>query len=476
MIFSPLKDSAVYKRLFRHTVNFGLGSALPKAINFFLIPLYTAFLNPTDFGVVELCMSLGAFTLILMRCGVPGSVTRYYFEHRDDENDIKDYVTTVFYFLIGSSLVIGVIVGVILWFFGQQLTPGLIFYPFIALVLLNSALSANSDLQKRLLQAREQSRYMAFLNVAFSFLTILLSVTFVVFLRMAALGMVLAQAITTLVFFVQAQSYLRSDLRGRFRPDFLRSSVKYGMGILPHHLFTALTPLIAKSLLASTSSMVALGVYAVALKLTLPLEVLYRSFNQGFQPVYFDIRKQLEKGTAKKYELPKLFERIWLLAVIAFSAVVLVGPWFIVEFIPSTYYDAVPIVPIIAIGFLGEVLYALHVGDLYYSKRTSSVPIITALGLMVNLGFTYMVVDEWGPKGVAWGAAIGYLTWAVVSFIFSRKAIGIYRLSFVISLIVVCLVYYLNTVVPLDHLLHRMLILAGASAFSLSFIFAKNRA
>jgi O-antigen/teichoic acid export membrane protein len=466
---------SISKRIVKHTVNFGLGNALPRAINLLLIPIYTIFLTPEDFGIVELTTSLGGFLVILMRFGVPGSVSRYYFEYRDNEQDVRDYATTVYYFLMASSVVVALIAGILLYYFRANITPGLPFYPFIVLAIINSGLSSNSDLQKRLLQAREQSRYMALLNIGFSLFTILLTVTFVVFLRMAALGIVLAQVVTSFAFFFQAQYYLRSDLRGRFRLGLLYSSLKYGVGILPHHLFAALTPLIAKALLVSSSSLVALGLYSVALKLTLPLEVLYRSFSQGFQPVYFDVRKQLEKGTAKENELPKLFQRIWLLAVACFSGVVLLGPLVMVKFIPSAYHDAVPLVPIIAIGFLGEVLYLLHVSDLYYTKRTGSVPIITALGLMVNLGFTYAVVDEWGAKGVALGAALGYVTWAAISFVLSRNVIEIYGLSFFVSLLIGGVVYFLNSVVPFEHLAYRLLSLIGVCLLLAFLNFAKSR-
>lgn len=408
---------------------------MPKVISFLLIPLYTIYLTPEDFGIAELCASMGAFMVILMRLGVPGSVTRFYFDFEDKREDVRDYVTTVYYFLFGASAFIGVVGGVLLWWFQPALTPGVLFYPFIVLVLINNFFSTNSDLQKRLLQAREQSRYMAGINVAVSLVSIGLTVLLVVYFQLGALGMVLAQALSTFVFFIQAQLYLRNELGGKFRRDFLKASLKYGRGLLPHHLFAALAPLLAKSILAGTHSIAALGIYALALKLTLPLDVLYNSFNQGFQPVYFKTRKQIDAGEVQPGELTTLFSKIWIVAVGVYSVLVLMAPWFIVVFIPVRYHDAIPLIPVIGLGFLGQVLYMLQSSDLYYSKRTSVIPLITGLGLMVNLSIAYFTVKQFGATGVAWASSLGFITWAVVSYRLSRTVVPIFKFSFFIPII-----------------------------------------
>src|SRR5690606_1488915 len=130
-------------------------------------------------------------------------------------------------------------------------------------------------------------------------------------------------------------------------------------------------------------------IYGVALKLTLPLDVLFNSFNQGFQPVYFSIRKRMEADQIPSVTLPELFLRIWLAGVVCFAVVVLMGPWFVATFIQEAYHGSIPLMRIIAVGFLFHLLYLLQVSDLYYSKRTFSIPLITGTGLVVNLAFVY---------------------------------------------------------------------------------------
>lgn len=409
--------------------------------------------------MVELCSTLGAFIVLLMRMGVPGSVTRFYFDFEHDKDQVRNYITTVYYFLMAASVIIAGGVGVVFWFWGEALTPGLLFYPFIVLVLLNNFFSTNADLQKRLLQAREQSRYMAVLNVIVSFISIGLTLLFVVYYGLGAIGMVMAQVITSFVFFIQAQFYLRSDLGGVFNIGYLKSSVRYGAGLLPHHLFAAFAPLLAKVLLAGTHSLTALGVYALALKLTLPLDVLYNSFNQGFQPVYFKTRKQIEAGEVSKKELIVLFQKILLIAVGIYSALVLLSPWFIIRFIPDRFHESIPLIPIIGIGFLGQVMYMLQVSDLFYSKRTSVIPLITGAGMVVNITVAYFLVKQFGAIGVGWASTLGFITWALVSFILSNKLHLYFSTRSYFSLLIPVVIYHINFHIAYENLILRTLVI-----------------
>ena len=98
--------SALGKRLIGGTLNYGLGSILPQVVSFLLLPVYTSYLTPADYGMLELLGAFGAILIVLMRFGVPGAVTRFYFDHREGES-LRDYVTTVNRFLWTSSLLVG---------------------------------------------------------------------------------------------------------------------------------------------------------------------------------------------------------------------------------------------------------------------------------------------------------------------------------------------------------------------------------
>ena len=89
----------LWKRLTGATLNYGLGSLLPQVLSFLLVPVFTAFLTPGDYGLLELAASLATVLVILMRLGMPGALTRYYFEYREGEA-LRNYVTSLAWFTI----------------------------------------------------------------------------------------------------------------------------------------------------------------------------------------------------------------------------------------------------------------------------------------------------------------------------------------------------------------------------------------
>ena len=82
-------------------MNYGLGQVIPKVVGFLLLPVYTAFLSPEDFGMVDLTMTVGAFALSGMRLGLPGAIAVFYFEYVGKGKD-QVYISTLY---IGTALI-----------------------------------------------------------------------------------------------------------------------------------------------------------------------------------------------------------------------------------------------------------------------------------------------------------------------------------------------------------------------------------
>jgi glycosyltransferase involved in cell wall biosynthesis len=65
-------------RLVKHTGIYGLGTILSRSVGFLLIPLYTRFLTPADYGVLELLDLTMFFSGIFCMMGISAAVFRFY--------------------------------------------------------------------------------------------------------------------------------------------------------------------------------------------------------------------------------------------------------------------------------------------------------------------------------------------------------------------------------------------------------------
>ncbi len=88
----------------RHGAVYGLGSVLAKGIGFFMLPLYTHYLNPADYGVLEILdLSMSLFGMFL-GMGMISALLRCYTGAHSVEQKRK-IVSTGLLFVIVTGLV-----------------------------------------------------------------------------------------------------------------------------------------------------------------------------------------------------------------------------------------------------------------------------------------------------------------------------------------------------------------------------------
>ena len=87
MGLSLLKES---KFLAKHTLIYSLGNFMQRIISLLLLPVYTRFLTPYDYGVKELVGLSTDVIGILLATAISGAIYRFYFEYKDvkDRNEV----------------------------------------------------------------------------------------------------------------------------------------------------------------------------------------------------------------------------------------------------------------------------------------------------------------------------------------------------------------------------------------------------
>ncbi len=412
------------RRLIGGTFNYGLGQSLPQLVRLFLLPVFTRVLTLGEYGLIDLSNTFGGFVSTPMKMGVPGAVTRYYFDYPEGPS-LKDYVTTVALFLFWCSLLVGGVTLAVFPWIGHWI-PGLPLFPFAVLAVLSMFFYANQELQGRLVQAREQSGYAARLNIGRASISISLAVLFVLGLHWGAVGMLSAEVASYGALMLIAAFYLRPELSGTFRMPMLRSSLSYGMAMLPGDFVGTLTPLVTRSLLSGVKSLADLGLLTTAGKFMQPLTILSAAFQMAYNPIYFSVRKQIDAGLAGLERLAETARNVWATAVGAAIGAALLGPPLIRLVLPASYHPAAALLPIMVVGFLGATIYNLTgAPEVYYSKHTGWVPVIAYGAAAMNIAISVLTVNRLGPAGIAWGTSAQLVTTAVLGSVISARLVKI---------------------------------------------------
>jgi IMP dehydrogenase len=86
----PSKQGSVYRDLVKHSSVYGAGLALSRVASVLLLPFYTRFLTPADYGIIALVDLTSAIVSHLAAGGVHLAVMRFHFEprYRDRQHDL----------------------------------------------------------------------------------------------------------------------------------------------------------------------------------------------------------------------------------------------------------------------------------------------------------------------------------------------------------------------------------------------------
>src|SRR5919197_2987111 len=90
------------KELLRHSAIYGLGSIVARAIAVLLLPLYTRYLTPGDYGLIETLVALSAVLTALLAQGMKSAFFRFYFDAAEEARRLL-VVRTAFWYVFAAS-------------------------------------------------------------------------------------------------------------------------------------------------------------------------------------------------------------------------------------------------------------------------------------------------------------------------------------------------------------------------------------
>ena len=116
--------------LVKNTSLYTLGNIIPKIAGFFLLPIYTAYLSPSDYGIVQSMQVLSAILTLLFTLSIDRAVYRLYFDFKD-----KASRTTYLSTIVISLFVISLVMLALLFLFQSSIAliySSISFYPYYA--------------------------------------------------------------------------------------------------------------------------------------------------------------------------------------------------------------------------------------------------------------------------------------------------------------------------------------------------------
>ena len=405
--------SGYLRRLASTGAAYTAASIFSKLIAVALLPVYTRFLSPADYGAAEVMFAAVVAISIVIRLGVVEALLRFYY--KTDEVPAK-VVATSFSALFWA----GTVSAIVLMPFAAQISDLLLGTTETGLARIAIAGLWVLTLSEYLLTIfRLDERAKAFFTVTMLsvILTIPTTLVLVVGFDLGAEGLLLGSYATGAVIVCGLIVYHRKRLS--LVPDvpLLRRMMRFGLPTMPAELSLYSLSFIDRIIIARSLGLAEAGLYSLAIKVAQSVNVLVRGFQLAFPPLAYSIRDDDEAARAYSAVVT------WFVVIMSFviTGIWLTAPWIIRIFAAPEYFGAVDAVGPVAAG---TALYALYMVLLVVLGRTGRTEFnfpATLAGVGSNIGLNLLLVPVWGIVGAAVSLVASYMVVLVLMYAFTQR-------------------------------------------------------
>jgi O-antigen/teichoic acid export membrane protein len=407
------------KRLVTTGAAYQFGDILAKALALLTLPLYTRHLAPSAYGAAETLLTAVILSSILLRVGVGEAFVRFYFDDEDEERRARIARTATA--TVAWTTTLAVLIAVP--FAGELSELILGFHDPILLDCALLGLWAFTNLEMAYAQLRvdERSRTYVIASGANVGMTVLFTISLVVFADQGARGLLLGNFAASGLVVLGLWWVLRKRVSLRVRFADLGAMLRFGLPTVPADASVYALQVADRLYLFRVYSTTAAGQYAIAIKLATVVFVAVRGFQYAWPPLAYSVESDEEAG-----RLYALVSTYYALATgVVVCGVALLGRWMVRLLAEPRYFDAYKALPWLALGWALYGLYLVFVAISGRARVTSRNLPAAAAGLIVNVVLLLVLVPHSGAGlGIA-GAGIAlcgaYSAMLIVMYTLTRK-------------------------------------------------------
>jgi len=440
-----------FKRLSKQTIIYGLGDAVIKAINFFLIPLYTRLLTKEQVGDIALLNYVELILILVLSLGLNSAVLKVFHDYKTAAEK-RSVFSTAFIFTAFIALIILTIL-----FFNVEILSTIIFRStkgaiFLKFIIGSSLFNIFRLLALSYYRALEKPLYYSILNILHFITLVGLNIYHVLVLKQAVLGVVKSSLYTSIFLFAIVTIIVFSKIGLSFSREILNQLLEFGLPIMPGTVANWMLTISDRYLLNWFSDTAEVGLYDIAYKFGMIINmVLVMPFRTAWLPFVFSIQKREEANKIYSGALTYFL----LIATFLFLFLALFAREIIIVVSTPDYLPGVKAIPLIALAYIFFGLYYIVDIGILLKVKTIYYTIITGIGAAVNIGLNLLLIPKYGMMAAAINSTIAYFLLFILMLIISKKFYSVaYEKLRILKIISIGMtIYLIGTLISFDSII-----------------------
>lgn len=406
------------RRLVTTGAAYTASSIVAKVIALALLPLYTRFLTPADYGAAEVLLAAVIILSIFVRLGIIEALLRFYHRFQGSERDRA--VKTSFTFLLATTT----LGAAIAWQFAGPLSELLLGEreeQLMQITIFGLWVFTNYELLLALFRLDERARSYFLSSVSNVLLTVCLTVWLVVVEGQKAKGLLLGNFLGSAVLYIVLLYVQRRRLGLTVDRSLLKPMLRFGVPTMPAELSLFSLFFIDRVILSRSAGVAAAGLYSIAVKFSQVVTVLVRAFQLAWPPLAYSIRD--DDQARRAFSL--IVTYYVLLCGWFVTGLALLSRWMLRLLVDERFFPAYKAMPLVATGVVLYGLYLVLVVVMGRVGKTGFNFPVTALAAVVNIGLNLLLVPRYEIVGAGVALGLSYLVMLAVMYAISRRYFAI---------------------------------------------------
>jgi O-antigen/teichoic acid export membrane protein len=406
-----------FKQTLKHASVYCFVSVLQKGVGLFMIPVYTHYLTPSDYGTLEL---LDLFMLVshtILGMGLGAALVRFY-HAAESEREQNEVVSTALFSTILFAGFFLLVCQSSAEFIAQLILKDPDSAFFIKIISVSLFFQIILAIPENILIAKKKTLVFSKINVVTFLLYLTLNILFIAVLQFGVLGMLysmlISKTLNTLILFIST----RDSYIFKFSSSKMTQMASFGLPLIPSSLCMLVLHYSDRFFLQHFHNLDELGIYSLGYKFGMIISML---INQPLNYIWSPQRYEIAKEKNAPEAFGKIITYVWLILAFVGLGISIFSHEIITIMAPVEYERSSGLIALIVGAYILFGLSSFSAVGFFIQYKTRYDAMLKFITALANIVLNYFLVKNYGMYGAAVSTFLTFLIYAALNFYVSQK-------------------------------------------------------
>lgn len=404
------------KELAKNTLIITIGKISTQFISFFLIPLYTTYLDTADYGTVDLINTYISLFVPIVTLQLEQAIFRFLIDARKDEEQKKVIISNIFRVIIIHSIIF-LILGIVL--------SNFIILDYKYFLIINVIVCMVSSLNLQIARGLGETKVYTYGSMMTGLISVTLNVLLIAVIKMNAEGILISNCIANIICNIylfkklKLNNYIKT--KSKKNPKMIKSMYKYSLPLIPNSISWWIINVSDRTIISLILGLSYNGIYSISNKFSNIYILIYNLFNLSWtESVSLYINDNNNKNFFEEMT-NRMFNLFASICILIIAGLPMVFNWII----KGDYKLAYNYMPILLVASLFNVVVGLYSAVYVAKKETKELAKSSVISAIINIIVNLLLIKHIGLYAAAISTLVAYLVLMIYRYIDVKKYVNI---------------------------------------------------